>query len=85
MFRREVDTVQERVRETLKNARKQAGMTQQQMADELGVGLRYYKSLESGERLGSIDLWDRLEDITGIHQRKLREISEIHLSQEDNQ
>lgn len=61
----------------LKNARIAKGLTQQQMADELDIGLRYYKSLESGERLGSIDIWDRLEDITGIHQRVL--LSLIHI------
>jgi len=60
-------------------------MTQQQMADKLGINLRYYKSLESGERLGSIGIWDTLEDITGIHQRKLREISTTHPDRVNNQ
>ena len=60
------------MRENLKNARKAANLTQQQMADKLGVGLRHYKKIESGETLGSIPLWDELEDITGIHQRLLR-------------
>lgn len=73
------------MRQNLKQARKAAGLTQQQMADRLGVGARYYKSLESGERLGSIELWDALEDITGIHQRKLREISSIRPDREENQ
>lgn len=61
------------MRTNLKEARKKAGLTQQQMADKLFVNLRYYKSLESGERLGSITLWDKLEDITGVNQRVLRE------------
>ena len=39
------------MRENLKNARKAAGMTQQQMADKLGIGLRHYKKIESGETL----------------------------------
>lgn len=47
-------------------------MTQQQMADKLGIGLRYYKKIESGEKLGSIEVWDRMEDILGIHQRIIR-------------
>lgn len=62
------------MRENLKNARKAAGLTQQQVAEKLHIGLRHYKKIESGETLGSIDLWDKLEDITGIHQRILREI-----------
>ena len=72
-------------RETLKNARQAAGMTQQQIADLLGISLRYYQNIEAGTRTGDFVLWDTLEDITGIHQRKLRELSEIHHVPEDNQ
>lgn len=72
-------------REVLKNARQQAGMTQQQLADLLGISLRYYQNIEAGTRNGDFVLWDTLEDITGIHQRKLREILEIHHVQGDNQ
>lgn len=38
------------MRENLKAARKAAGLTQQAMADKLGVHERYYKAIESGER-----------------------------------
>lgn len=62
------------VRKNLQQARKAAGMTQQAMADKLGVHERYYKAVESGEKLGSIWVWDRLEDILGVNQRVLREI-----------
>lgn len=62
-------------REKLKKARKEAGLTQQQMADMLGISLRYYQNIETGERTGDFVLWDTLEDITGIHQRILRELS----------
>lgn len=62
------------VRKNLQNARKATGMTQQAMADKLGMDCRYYKSIESGERLGGIWVWDKLEDLTGINQRVLREI-----------
>ena len=62
-------------RENLKKARQAAGMTQQQMADRLGISLRYYQNIETGDRTGDFTLWDTLEDITGIHQRRLREIS----------
>lgn len=66
------------MRANLKNARQKAGMTQQQMADELGISLNYYQKIESGDRTGDFVIWDTLEDITGIHQRILREISENH-------
>lgn len=62
------------MRENLKKARKEAGLTQQQVADRLDIGLRHYKKLESGETLGSIELWDELEDMFNVHQRVLREI-----------
>lgn len=48
-------------------------MTQQQMADALGISLRYYQNIEAGDRTGDFQLWDMLEDITGVHQRILRE------------
>ena len=36
------------MRENLKKARREAGMTQQQMADQLGISLRYYQNIEDG-------------------------------------
>ena len=59
-------------RDNLKAARKQAGMTQQQVADRLGISLRHYARMESGEIIGFVELWDELEDMFGIHQRELR-------------
>ncbi len=73
------------MRESLKKARKEAGMTQQQVADKLGISLVYYQKIEAGERTGDFRLWDELEDITGIHQRKLREISDIRHGKAENQ
>lgn len=63
------------MRENLKSARKSAGLTQQAMADKLGISLRYYQQIEAGDRTGDFEIWDNLEDITGIHQRILREIN----------
>lgn len=65
-------------RANLKSARKEKGLTQQAVADRIGVSLNYYQKIEMGERTGAVEIWDLLEDITGIHQRKLREISETH-------
>lgn len=72
------------MREKLKEARKKAGMTQQQMADKIEVSLNYYQKIEAGQRTGDFQIWDTLEDITGIHQRILREISNTHHDQESN-
>jgi len=69
------------MRENLKKARKAAGLTQQAMADRLGIGLRHYKKIENGETIGSIPVWDKLEDVFEISQRVLRE---IHLDKADN-
>ena len=62
------------MRKNLKEARQKAGMTQQQMADKLEISLRHYQFIEAGDRIGDFTLWDSLEDLLGIHQRKLREI-----------
>ena len=51
------------MRENLKKARKEAGMTQQQMADKLEIGLRHYQKIEYAEISGSFEIWDALEDL----------------------
>lgn len=72
------------MRKNLRNARNEKGMTQQQVADYLGVGLRYYQKIEAGDRTGDFEIWDNLEDLFSIHQRILREISDIHHDKADN-
>lgn len=73
------------MRKNLKKARQKAGMTQQQVAEQIGISLRYYQNIEAGSRTGDFEIWDSLEDLFSIHQRKLREISNNHHGQEDNQ
>ncbi len=63
------------MRKNLKEARQKAGMTQKQVAEYLGIHERYYRFIEAGTRGGDFELWDSLEDLFGIHQRILREIS----------
>lgn len=60
------------MREKLRNARIENGMTQNQIAEYLNISERGYKFIEYGERLGSIEIWDRLEDLFKVHQRVLR-------------
>lgn len=67
------------MRKKLQQARKDKGLTQQAIADKLGISLVYYQKIEAGDRTGDFVIWDALEDITGIHQRILREIEEKHL------
>lgn len=62
-------------RKNLKEARIAKGMTQQQVAEHLDISLRYYQKIESGVSTGSFEIWDSLEDLFSIHQRKLRELS----------
>lgn len=63
------------MRKALKEARQKAGMTQQQMADALGISLRHYQKIEYADLNGSFEVWDALEDLLGVHQRILRENS----------
>lgn len=59
-------------RENLKEARQKAGMTQQEVAEYLGITTRSYQRIEDGDFLGRICHWDKLEDLFKVHQRKLR-------------
>ncbi len=63
------------MRKNLKEARQKAGMTQKQVAEYVGITERAYQRIESGERLGTIESWDLLEDLFNVNQRKLRQIS----------
>lgn len=63
------------MRENLRKARKEKGLTQQAVADHLGISLVYYQKIEQGTRTGDFDIWDSLEDLFNVHLRKLREIS----------
>lgn len=72
------------MRENLKNARKAAGLTQQTMADRLGLTLNHYQKIEYGKLGGSFAVWDALEDLLGVHQRILRETSNKHLGPKEN-
>lgn len=62
------------IRATLKKARQDAGLTQQQVAERLGISCRAYQDIEAGTYEGKIKHWDKLEDLFGVHQRKLREL-----------
>lgn len=73
------------MRANLKKARQEAGLTQQKMADKLDITLVYYQKIEAGERTGDFRIWDTLEDITGIHQRILREMQDTHHDREASQ
>lgn len=60
------------MRGNLKAARAAAGMTQQAVADALGMSLRNYCKIEAGDAMGTIKTWDALEDMFGVNQRELR-------------
>lgn len=62
-------------RENLRKVRRERSMTQQQVADAVGISWRQYQRIEMGRILGRIEVWDALEDLFGVHQRKLREVS----------
>lgn len=73
------------MRKNLQAARQKAGLTQQAMADKLGVGLRQYQRIEAGTSYGTFEMWDALEDMFNIHQRKLRENATTHLDPKASQ
>lgn len=61
------------MRKNLINARNNHDLTQIQMAQKLNISPRQYQNIESGKTLGKADMWDTLEDLLGVSQRKLRE------------
>ena len=46
------------MRKNLKEARQKAGMTQQEVADKIGISLVYYQKIEQGSRTGDFEIWD---------------------------
>ena len=72
------------MREKLRAARKEKSMTQQQMADFLEISTRQYQRIEKGTSSGVYETWDALEDFLGIHQRILRETSNIRPGPKEN-
>lgn len=46
-------------RENLKKARREAGMTQKQVAEYLGISEQAYQKIEYGTRIGKIELWKK--------------------------
>jgi len=73
------------MRENLKKARNDKGMTQQQMAEYLGLGLQHYQKIEYAKLNGSFAVWDALEEFLETHQRTLREISNNRPVPKENQ
>lgn len=73
------------MRSNLIKARKEKKWSQEQTAEKLGISLRQYQRIESGESVGTIDLWDRLEDLFFLTSRYLRGLPAIGHGKEDNQ
>ena len=62
------------MRVALKDARKANNLTQSQLAQQLGLATRTYQDIEAGVIVGTVKLWDALEDIFQTPQRQLREM-----------
>ena len=73
------------MRKNLQEARKAKGMTQQAIADMLGLTLNHYQKIEYEKLNGSFEVWDALEDLLGVHQRILRASSNNRPGKEENQ
>jgi ribosome-binding protein aMBF1 (putative translation factor) len=72
---RKVRDVEKKKRHALIEARRRKQMTQQAVADHLGISTRHYRHIEAGDRTGDFEIWDALEDLFGIHQRELRQMA----------
>ena len=61
------------MRLNLKKARADAGLTQREVAEKVGISLEMYTSIENGRREGKGHIWDKLQDLFG-DQKKLRAV-----------
>ena len=64
-----------KIRNNLKKIREKNGLTQIELSKILKISIRHYQAIENGERIGSIAIWDKLEDLFNIPQRQLRELN----------
>lgn len=60
------------MRQNLKQARQATGMKQREVAQALGITIRYYQKIEAGDHEGRCALWDKLQELFGLDQRELR-------------
>ena len=72
------------MRKNLILARKSKKWTQEQTAEKLGISFRQYQRIESGESQGTIELWDKIEDLFLLTSRYLRGIPAIGHGKEDS-
>jgi DNA-binding XRE family transcriptional regulator len=66
-----------RKRQNLINARKGANMTQGALGALIGATKQRISNLEKAISSTRPEIWDKLEDVLGVPQRKLREITEV--------
>lgn len=58
----------------LQQARLSNKLTQEKLAQKLGISKQQYSRIENGLQNGSIEMWDILEDLFHIPQRELRDM-----------
>lgn len=50
-------------RTNLAKARKDAGLTQTEIASAVGISMRMYSYIESGEKNGSLEVWKKISSV----------------------
>jgi transcriptional regulator with XRE-family HTH domain len=61
----------------LKQIRQSKGLTQKQLGDLIGRSKQTVSNLEKGNIKGKVSTWDKLEQVLGIPQQKLRAEGDI--------
>jgi transcriptional regulator with XRE-family HTH domain len=58
----------------LASIRKKHHMTQEQLGQLVGLRASSISMLESGQNLGKLSTWDKLEEVLGVDQKILRQV-----------
>jgi transcriptional regulator with XRE-family HTH domain len=73
------------MRLNLINARERANLSINEISKQLGITERFYRYIESGQRVGKYTHWDKLQALFGIDQRDLRKLETKEAVDEDGQ
>lgn len=56
---------------TIKTIRQDLGLTQQEVADKIGISITSYNQIEQGKMVARLETWKRLQDVLNINDSEM--------------